>query len=96
MDNTFIRAHKIEKDEKYQISTYIFSNPERVAVNKYIKIGKNGTLQFVDEKENIIGIVEQHILIKYKFKDVWDTFIKFLFKKIKINDVIVRVIKKIR
>jgi hypothetical protein len=96
MDNTYIHVHKIEKDDEYQINTSLLSNPERVAVGKYIKIEKDGTLQFTDDKENVLGIVKQHILIKYKFKDVWDTFIKFLFRKIKINDVIVRVIKKTR
>lgn len=87
--------HSIKPGDIIETSANVLQNPKYIKVSKYIAIDQDSPkLKVVhNDGENVLGVIDEHIVVKYKFKEVIDLFIKFLFGIPKINNIKVRVIK---
>ena len=86
---------KLHKDDVMEVDVNTLSNPKHIKVGDYLATEENNPrLKIVSNNgENIIGIIQEHIVIKYTFKEIWDLFIKFLFRTPKINNIRFKIIK---
>jgi len=86
---------RLHKDDIIQVSIDTLLNPKDVKVQRYLTVYEdNPKLRVsINNTDNVIGLIQEHIVVRYKLKEVWDLFIKFLFRTPKINNIKFRVIK---
>ena len=82
-------ARSLNKGDIIETSVNVLNNTKNIKAGNYLATNKDDPKLSVtsDKTENVIGLIHEHIVVKYTFKEVWDLFIKFLFKTPKINNV---------
>lgn len=93
--NPEIMVRGLHKGDIIESSASTLFNPQDIKIGKYITINnKDLKLKIVNSKtDNTIGIITNHIFVRYKFKEVWDLFVKFLSRVPKINNIRFEIIK---
>jgi hypothetical protein len=91
-----VRVKRLCKGDVMQVSVNTLANPKKVKIGNYLNLQKtNAKLSVVNSRdENSIGYIVEHIVVRYKFKEIWDIFIKYLFRVPKINDIRFKIIKE--
>ena len=91
----YIRAYKPNKGEIYSISTKTIMATEDIKIGDFVTFDDSRVEMIITKSEydNTIGIVQEHIIEKYKFREVWSLFIKFILRKDKINCLKVKITK---
>lgn len=88
-------AMRLHKDDVIEVSANTIFNPKDIKIQRYLAADTNQPKLkvVVNDADNAIGYIEEHIVVRYKFKEIWDLFIKFLFRTPKINNIKFRVIR---
>lgn len=78
-----MQAYKLQKGDIVELYDSQITNPKDIKVNKFTAIDQQTykvTIQ--DEKTtDTFGLINQRIIEKYKFKEVINIFINWLFRK---------------
>jgi len=91
----YISCYQPSKGDIIDVSTKVIIAPKNIKIGQFVNLDNDtAELKIIDNNtEDTIGIVKEHIVEKYKFKEVWNLFIKFILRKDKINCVRVEIIK---
>jgi len=95
-NNGKIMCYRLHKDDVVETSVNTLKNVQKKYMGKYLSIKNDETKMIVTEnKDDAVAIIEEHILKYHTLKELFNLFVKILFRRPKINDIRFKIIREL-